>query len=198
MKEMHLPYDIEILTKIRHEAFRKNIDMQRRGVPMRVPIIQRTIRNSSQKTRVVHVTKPSATAPNLSQPPAQVHALHQLQPMRMASIEQHMYAGSSAQYTHQQHLLQMQSATTTTETLCADMQIPTVTSSMQPNPVPSSDVYQVYTTNGQPIDPSMPVYLITSNEPITVEVTSSNDSSNFEAIDTDQVSFDLTFISFVP
>lgn len=177
MKEMHLPYDIEILTKIRHEAFRKNLDMQRRGVPMRVPIIQRTVR-SSQKTQIVHLAQSAATATNSFQPPAP--GMHQLQPM-----------------------LQMQSATTTMETVCAtngadmQMQIPTVTSTMMSSSVPPNEnFYQVYATNGQPIiDSSLPVYLISSNEPITVEVSSSDDVNIF-SVDNDQVSTSFLLISF--
>lgn len=73
------------------------------------------------------------------------------------------------------------------------MQIPTVTSTVMPSPIaPNENLYQVYTTNGQPIiDPSMPVYLISSNEPITVEVTSSDDVIGF-AVDNDHVSADYT------
>lgn len=190
---MHLPYDIEILTKIRHEAFRKNLDMQRRGVPMRVPVIHRTV-SSSKKTQIIQLSQP-ATATNPFQTSAPVHTLHQLQPMQMATIEQHSYVGQQqpAHEQQQQHMLQMQSATTTMATLCAtsvaDMQIPTVTSTMMASPVPPNEnFYQVYTTNGQPIiDPTMPVYLISSNEPITMQVSSSDDVIGF-AVDNDQVS----------
>lgn len=186
MKEMNLQYDIDTLTKIRHETFRKNLDMQRRGVPMRIPLIQRTQRtvSSSQKTQIIQLAQTATTAASL-QPTAPVHTLHQMQPMRLATFEQHSYVG--------------QQATTTMETMCAatvadmQMQIPTVTSTMMPNPIPPNEnVYQVYTTNGQPIiDPSMPVYLISSNEPITVEVTSSDDVIGF-AVDNDHVSADYT------
>lgn len=188
MKELNVPYDIEILTKIRHEAFRKNLDLQRRGVPMRVPVIQRTV-SSSQKTQIIQLAD-TATATNSF--PASVHTMHQVQPMRMATVEQQSYVG---QQQTQQHILQMQSATTTMETLYAtsvgdmEMQIPTITSTVMAGQLTPNETHscQVYATNGQSIiDPTMPVYWITSNEPIRVEVSSSDDVNEY-IIDTDHV-----------
>lgn len=189
MKELHLPYDIEILTKIRHEAFRKNLDLQRRGVPMRVPLIQRTV-SSSQKTQIIQLAE-TATTTNSFQLPAPVHTMHQVQPMRIATFEQQSYVG---QQQTQQHMVQMQSATTTMETVYAtsvgdmQMQIPTITSTVMASPMtPYDNCCQLYGTNGQPyIDPTLPVYWISSDEPITVQVSSSDDVNEY-VIDNDQV-----------
>lgn len=197
MKDMRLPYNIETMTKIRHEAFRKNLDKQRHGLPMRVPVIQRTV-SSSQRTQVIQLAQ-TATATRSFQQPLPVRTMHQLQPMqpmRVATYEQHSYIGPQQQpQQQQQHMVQMQSATTTMETVCASgvadmqMQIPTVTSSVMAGPAtPTENYFQVYTTNGQTIDPSIPVYFISSNEPITVEVSSSDDLIGIAIDDSDQVS----------
>lgn len=34
MREMYMPYDIDVLCKIRHECFRRNIEEQRRKAEM--------------------------------------------------------------------------------------------------------------------------------------------------------------------
>lgn len=205
MEDMRLPYDIESMTKIRHEAFRKNLNMQRHGLPMRVPLV-RTV-SSSQRTRVIQMAQTATTTRSFQQP-VTVRTMHQLQPMqpmRVATYEQHSYIGQQQQPQQQPHMVQMQSATTTMETVCADMQmqIPTVTSSIMAGPaMPTENYYQVYTTNGQTIDPSIPVYFISSTEPITVEVSSSDDVIGIAIDNSDQVSVVFipldTIISFTP
>lgn len=108
--------------------------------------------------------------------------------MRMAFYEQQTNISQQQSQPQQSNVVQFQSAmaTATTETFCADMQIPTITSTVMASPMamPSQqttgEYYEVFTTNGQPIiDVSTPVYLVSSNEPLTVEVSSSDDTVNF-------------------
>lgn len=195
MAEMRLPYNIKTLTKIRHETFRKNRKLQRRGAPIPIPPIRRTV-SSTQKTQIIQLAPP-ATGHNQFQS----HAPMQPMQMRLATYEQHSYVSGGDE--NKQHMLQLQSSTM--ETVCAtntdtQMQIPTITSPIMTTPAiqTNENCYQVITTNGQPeLDAmTMPVYLISSIDPITVEISSSVDDLIGFSVDggnDDQVSAPFSF-----
>lgn len=153
---MNLPYDLEVLSKIRHECFRKNIGKQRRT--------SKTTKETfkSKKTTVTEtITSQKAQSIQMSRSTEGRQSVNV--PMQFQSIEHTII--------NEEHVMQMPNANETAFSSKSEMQISSPLSPISSD-TPIENAYHIQNGQRIGIDHSMPFYLITSTEPITVEISS--------------------------
>lgn len=190
MRELHMPYDIDALTKIRHECFRRNMENQANGQqPMfKQPppdlLLQQTKRGKRNgkgrpprgrtpypKTVSTRSTSIRTRSGNASATITQETTYVELQKPRFIQIPQNEYQFATVSSTSSGSPM---STNSTPELIIASpVESPDFQSISEPiaiSSTTSSETGVIYEFDCAQINNSTPCYVITSNEPITFEL----------------------------